>query len=59
MEKKFILVKSNGAEYDYINKHYEKLGIGQVITLEGHARPYFVKSIDNEGRYHILPIPLE
>jgi hypothetical protein len=54
-----IVVKSNGAEIYYTSNHYKTLGIGQLITLDGHARPYFVKSIGDDGRYHILPVPHE
>jgi len=57
-QHKFVLVKSNGAEFDYYNKNYDKLQVGQVVTLEGHSRPYFVKRIEGD-RYHILPIPME
>ncbi len=54
------VVKSNGCELDYDATTYDgKLNIGQLITLEGHSRPYFVKSIGDDGRYHILPVPDE
>ena len=62
--EKVILVKSNGACFDY---NASRLLIGQVLTLEGHSRPYYVKSkIDGLGdteadvnMYNILPAPIE
>ena len=53
----FTVVKSNDAEYDYTNPHFDKLVIGQLLVLDGHARPYYVKSVGEDGRYHVAPIP--
>jgi hypothetical protein len=53
----FILVTGNETEYSYGSKHFDKLVLGQVVTLAGLIRPHFVKSIDDNGRYHILPVP--
>jgi hypothetical protein len=51
------VVKSNGCELDYDATTYDgRLILGQLITLEGHSRPYFVKSIGDDGRYHIMPM---
>jgi hypothetical protein len=51
------VVKSNGCELDYDATNYDgKLIVGQLLTLEGHSRPYFVKSIGDDGRYHIMPM---
>ena len=52
------VTKSNGAQYDIENR-FDHLIPGQVITLIGHSRPYFVKSIDIDGSYNILPVPHE
>ena len=53
-----VVVKSNGAGYDYICL-FDKLLVGQLLTLEGHSRPYFVTAEINPGRYTISPMQQE